>query len=154
MGLPIMELNMSGGRFRRRCPRMKRVPRQSGFALGCHTQSIQERERERERERENTQSQQSTNKKREGMYAWIFKLGSTTKVECSSLGWAWYEPTNNVQAWARNKVEKLKLNLAWLDSLFKPSSSSISSPNSSSILCFWAWNPTQVYYQAYIKFII
>ena len=34
----------------------------------------------------------------------MFKLGSTVKVECTSLSWAWYEPTNNVQAWAHYKV--------------------------------------------------
>ena len=49
MGFLIMEPNMSGGRIRRRCPRTKRVPRQSGFALGYHVQSIRERERKREK---------------------------------------------------------------------------------------------------------
>ena len=44
----------------------------------------------------------------------MFKIGSTTKVECLSLAWAWYKCTNNVQAWAYYKVYKLKLGLAWL----------------------------------------
>ena len=35
---------------------------------------------------------------------WMFKLSSTAKVECSSLTWVWYEPINNVQAWACYKV--------------------------------------------------
>ena len=35
---------------------MKRVLGWSGFALGCHAQTIQEREREREREAEKHQS--------------------------------------------------------------------------------------------------
>ena len=30
----------------------------------------------------------------------MFKLGLTTKIECLSLAWAWYESINNVQAWA------------------------------------------------------
>ena len=49
-GLFIMEPNMKRSRIRGRCPKMKRVPRQSGFALGYHVQSIREREREKEGE--------------------------------------------------------------------------------------------------------
>ena len=52
MGLLITELDVKRSRIRRRCPRMKRVPRQSGFMLWCHAQTIRKRERERERDRE------------------------------------------------------------------------------------------------------
>ena len=48
MGLLITEPDVKRSRIRRRCPRMKRVPRQSGFMLWCHAQTIRERERERE----------------------------------------------------------------------------------------------------------
>ena len=68
MGLLITELDVKRSRIRRRCPRMKRVPRQSGFMLWCHAQTIRKREREREREIERetnrkTPSQQSTKNK-------------------------------------------------------------------------------------------
>ena len=56
MGLPITELNVSGGRIRRRCRRTKRVPRRSGFAFGCHAQSIRKRERERDKHNITTQN--------------------------------------------------------------------------------------------------
>ena len=52
IGLLIMEQHVKRSTIRRRCPGMKRVPKWSGFALGCHTQSMREREKERERERE------------------------------------------------------------------------------------------------------
>ena len=39
-----------GGR-RRRCPGMKKVPRQSGFAFRCHRASSRKKEREKETHR-------------------------------------------------------------------------------------------------------
>ena len=64
MGLLITELDVKRSRIRRRSPRMKRVPRQSGFMLWCHAQTIRKREREREREtNRKTPSQQSTKNK-------------------------------------------------------------------------------------------
>ena len=45
LGLLFMEPNVKRSKIRRRCPRTKRVPRLSGFALGCHTQTIRERKR-------------------------------------------------------------------------------------------------------------
>ena len=56
-GFIITEPNISRSRVRRRrCPKTKRVLGWSGFALGCHAQTIQKREREREREVEKYQS--------------------------------------------------------------------------------------------------
>ena len=49
MGLLISEPNVKRSKIIRRCLGMKRVPRQSGFALGA-IRSLSERERERERE--------------------------------------------------------------------------------------------------------
>jgi len=48
LGLPITEPNVkSGNGIRRRKPGTKSVLNRSGFALGCHAQSIQEREKEK-----------------------------------------------------------------------------------------------------------
>ena len=57
--LLIMELNVRWSGIRgRRCPKTKRVLRQSGFAIGCH-KATNARKRDRGRERDN---QKSTNK--------------------------------------------------------------------------------------------
>ena len=47
-GFLIMELNVKRSRIKGRCPRMKKVPRQNGFAFGCHAKTIRERERKGE----------------------------------------------------------------------------------------------------------
>ena len=67
LGLPIMEPNVKrgNGRIRRRRPRTKKVSSWSGFALRCHTHSIQERERERG----NTSQTELNKKKIKDMYA-------------------------------------------------------------------------------------
>ena len=35
-------------------------------------------------------------------------------IECSSLVWAWTKLTNNIWAWVYQKIQKFKLDLAWL----------------------------------------
>ena len=64
VGLPITEPNRNVGRIRRRCPETKRVPRRSGFALGCHAQTIRKRERQTDRQTERkTERERKRNKK-------------------------------------------------------------------------------------------
>ena len=46
LGLLITKPNVKWIRIKRRCPRMKRVLRRSGFELGCHMQIMSERENE------------------------------------------------------------------------------------------------------------
>jgi len=48
-GLLITEPNVKRSRIRGRCPEMKKVPRWSRIALGCHAQTMRERERETNR---------------------------------------------------------------------------------------------------------
>ena len=93
MGLPIMEPNKSGGRIKRRCPRTKRVSRWSGFMLGCHAQSIQERERERGRETKNTITTAYQQKKRESTYAWkCMNMWRAKRIA------SWVQPNPNLTA--------------------------------------------------------
>ena len=76
--LPIMEPNVKrgNGRIRRRRPRTKKVSSWSGFALRCHTHSIQERERERG----NTSQTELNRKKIKDMYAWNMHEHVTCKI--------------------------------------------------------------------------
>ena len=55
LGLPISKPNVKRGnrRIRRRRPGTKKVSSWSGFALRCHTHSIQEREREETHHKQN-----------------------------------------------------------------------------------------------------
>ena len=49
----------------------------------------------------------------------MFELGSSIKIKCSSLVWAWDKPKNNVWTWACENVKKFELGLAWLISQAK-----------------------------------
>ena len=62
----------------------------------------------------------------------MFKLGSTVKVEYLSL--TWLDTSLQIMFKLELDIKYKNLSLAWLDSLVKPSSNSISSPNSSSII--------------------
>ena len=87
------KLDMKRSRIRRWCSKTKRVLRRSGFALGCHTQTlcvcvcvcvcVCEREREREREKQKNTIIESTKiKKWKCTYAWNVHEHVTCKENC------------------------------------------------------------------------
>ena len=81
--------DMGGSRIRRGwCPGTKRVPRWSGFTLGCHAQTIRERERERELEK-----YQSTiiSKERKEWYVCMNMWHAIIKI-------SWAQPNPNLPA--------------------------------------------------------
>ena len=84
---------MKRSKIRGKCPRTKRVLKRSGFALGCHAQSIQERERERGRETKNTITTAYQQKKRESTYAWkCMNMWRAKRIA------SWVQPNPNLTA--------------------------------------------------------
>ena len=49
----------------------------------------------------------------------MFELGSSIKIKCSNLVWAWDKPKNNVWTRACENAKKFELGLAWLFSQAK-----------------------------------
>ena len=75
----------------------------------------------------------------------MFQLGLSRKVKSSNLAWGRDKPKNHVWAWARGKVKKLRLDLAWLISQVK---FKLNIKFKLKLrLSFWAWNLRKLYYQ-------
>ena len=78
-GLLITEPNVKRSRIRGKCLGTKRIPRWSGFVLGCYAW----RERERERQTEKHHHKEYPKKRKwKGTYAWTMHKHVTCKEKC------------------------------------------------------------------------
>ena len=107
LGLLITKPNVKWIRIRRRCPRMKRVLRRSGFVLGCHVQIMRVRERERERNKQKSTITKSTPKKEKKMYV------------CMKCAWACYVQRKYIMGSTQSNPNNTQVSTIMHETLWK-----------------------------------